>query len=636
MRLVTVCAMPLIPKAWRVVAVACGAAIVTFGILLALARYGIDPHHDGVVFKAALDVLDGQVPLRDSYGQYGALLPVVQAAFLGVFGPTLLVLKGSAVAFYALSAGLLIVLWRAMVPLALAAGMWVLWLAAQPEVTETVTTYSFSGVFLAWSSVYALATSVAACALLVAAARSPRWLVGASIASGALAAITMHLRTPTGLFVAAGLLIGLAAWRPGTVRITVRIGAWFAGAMALANAAIFLWLLITGTMGDWWQQIIEWPRSWAGDTGSGLLPFFEAFARDRLVHVAPLVLLAAAVLALMHLAAPRIAGWWRHDARALVALGLAAWAAATAVVWTTGRQWAQWWFSFDNLMLAAVVVAAAIALIAVARLVWWLVRRQYTADRGGATWGLSGPVPLVALFCLASFIQIYPLPDARHIYWAAAPALGLLAWLLFLASGRRALLLLLLGATFFGPSLATSVDHAATRVDNFTQVPVTSPGRFDGMRVTPAFNTQYGGLMAALEKAYSREPNVPILGMTREPLWLTLGSNMANADKYFLRWGGFPPVVPDYPAIDRFIATQRPLILIENWPGYTPQPSMAPYEDIIGYRVAYPPAASPGAVPPAFWLLTPGAQLAPAPYRCPAGQRGCVAGPAVPGIVFGP
>ncbi len=621
---------------WRAAIAALAAAATTFGVLLMLARYGIDPHHDGVVFKGALDVLAGQVPLRDSYGQYGALLPVVQAAFLGVFGPTLLVLKGSAVVFYAMSAGFLIALWRSVVPLTLAVGMWVLWLAGQPEVTDTATAFPFSGIFLAWSSVYALATSTAACLLLAAAHRFPRFLVAASIASGALVAVTIHLRTPTGLLVGVGLLIGLAAWAPSGLRSVIRSAVIFACALVVANVAIFLWLLVTGTIGDWWQQIIAWPQSWARDTGNSLIPFWEAFARDRLARLVPLMLLVVGVLTLIRLALPRIVEAWRRDIRVLAAAGVVAWALVTAVTWGFGREWARWWFSFDNLILAAVLVALAVAVASVARLLVWIVRRQYGDHGQAASWGLAGPIPLIALFCAASFIQIYPIPDPRHLYWAATPALGLLAWLLFVVVGRRALILVLLGLTVFGPSLASSVDRAATRVDNFSEVPAGSPSRFDGMRVTPAFNAQYGGLMRALEAAYAHDPRAPIVGMTREPLWLTLGTSMANAEKYFLRWGGFPPVAPDYAAIDAFVATERPLILIENWPGFEPQPSMAPYEEIIGYRTAYPRSSASPAKTTAFWLLTPGAVLARPPYRCPSDRRGCVAGPAVPGIVFGP
>ncbi len=304
---------------------AVGAAGVTFGVLFVLARYGVDPHHDGLVFKGALDVLDGQVPLRDSYGQYGALLPVLQAAFLDVFGPTLLVLKGSAVAFYALSAALLVVLWRSMVPLVLAFGTWLLWLLSQPEVTDTTTTYEFSGIFLAWSSVYALGTSTAACVLLVVAHKRPASLIWASAASGALAGLTIHLRTPTGLMVSIGLLVGLAVWAPGSVRRVITSAMAFVGGLVVVVGVVLGWLALVGALGDWWQQIIVWPRTWASGVGEGILHFYWSFARDRLFAFIPLVLFTMGVLALADLIAAAIAQRWRGGRTSLVCFSVAGW-----------------------------------------------------------------------------------------------------------------------------------------------------------------------------------------------------------------------------------------------------------------------------------------------------------------------
>ncbi len=615
---------------------AVGAAGVTFGVLFVLARYGVDPHHDGLVFKGALDVLDGQVPLRDSYGQYGALLPVLQAAFLDVFGPTLLVLKGSAVAFYALSAALLVVLWRSMVPLVLAFGTWLLWLLSQPEVTDTTTTYEFSGIFLAWSSVYALGTSTAACVLLVVAHKRPASLIWASAASGALAGLTIHLRTPTGLMVSIGLLVGLAVWAPGSVRRVITSAMAFVGGLVVVVGVVLGWLALVGALGDWWQQIIVWPRTWASGVGEGILHFYWSFARDRLFAFIPLVLFTMGVLALADLIAAAIAQRWRGGRTSLVCFSVAGWGGVTIFVWLFLREWTVRWFSLQGLLLASIVITVVLATLSVMRLIVRLCTQSSSRAARPSTWGLEGPVPLIALFALTSFVQIYPISDPRHLYWAAAPALGLLVWVLYVASGRRVALVALIGVTLFGPAAFTSIESASTRIDNFSADPAHGPLRLEGMHVTPAFNEKYGGLIAALKRAYVRHPDAPIIGMTREPLWLTLGTNMANADKYFFRWGGLPPVAPPFPVVAEFIWNQKPLILIENWPWFTPTPSMNPYQEIVGYRVDFPRRSASGGAPPAQWLLSPEARLRPPPYRCPPEVDGCVAGPAVPGVVFSP
>ena len=71
------------------------------------AQYGVDPHHDGIVFKAAADVARGQTLYAQTYSHYGILTVFFQAAALYVFGVNLLVLKYLSVFFYALSAVLI-------------------------------------------------------------------------------------------------------------------------------------------------------------------------------------------------------------------------------------------------------------------------------------------------------------------------------------------------------------------------------------------------------------------------------------------------------------------------------------------------------------------------------------------------
>ncbi len=67
------------------------------------AQYGVDPHHDGLVFKSAADVARGQTLYAQTYSHYGILTVFFQAAALYVFGVNLLVLKYLSVFFYALS-----------------------------------------------------------------------------------------------------------------------------------------------------------------------------------------------------------------------------------------------------------------------------------------------------------------------------------------------------------------------------------------------------------------------------------------------------------------------------------------------------------------------------------------------------
>ena len=62
-------------------------------IFLLRARWDPEPHHDGVIYAAAVAVRDGLAPNRDVFAQYGPLVPEIQGLWLREFGPALLNLR---------------------------------------------------------------------------------------------------------------------------------------------------------------------------------------------------------------------------------------------------------------------------------------------------------------------------------------------------------------------------------------------------------------------------------------------------------------------------------------------------------------------------------------------------------------
>ena len=64
-------------------------AILTFAVTLYFGLYGCDPHHDGVMFEAALKVAHGAVLFRDTFTQYGALAVWYDALFIKLFGDSM-------------------------------------------------------------------------------------------------------------------------------------------------------------------------------------------------------------------------------------------------------------------------------------------------------------------------------------------------------------------------------------------------------------------------------------------------------------------------------------------------------------------------------------------------------------------
>src|SRR3954470_22772839 len=83
-------AVPAMDRRDGVIAGVLVAALVAW--LLPEVSYGVDPHHDGIMLKPALDVLAGQTLFRDTFMQYGALTTYLQALALWI-QPTLMSLR---------------------------------------------------------------------------------------------------------------------------------------------------------------------------------------------------------------------------------------------------------------------------------------------------------------------------------------------------------------------------------------------------------------------------------------------------------------------------------------------------------------------------------------------------------------
>ena len=52
-----------------------------------------DPHHDGVIYGAAVGASQGLVPQRDFLSQYGPMQPLINGIWLTLFGTSMLSLR---------------------------------------------------------------------------------------------------------------------------------------------------------------------------------------------------------------------------------------------------------------------------------------------------------------------------------------------------------------------------------------------------------------------------------------------------------------------------------------------------------------------------------------------------------------
>ena len=121
--------------------------IITFLWFTVFAFIGIDPHHDGILLKPAIDIINGKMLFKDTFTQYGMLTTLIQAAAIKVIGPYLISIKISTVLFYSLSVILLYYIWRNFLTDNYFFIVYFLFLITAPFYPRPM---------LPWSSVYAL------------------------------------------------------------------------------------------------------------------------------------------------------------------------------------------------------------------------------------------------------------------------------------------------------------------------------------------------------------------------------------------------------------------------------------------------------------------------------------------------
>jgi len=70
-----------------------GLFVLEFFYLAYIHSWEVDPHHDGIVYTAAVGVYEGKVPNRDFFAQYGPVSPIIQGLWFRLTEPTVWSLK---------------------------------------------------------------------------------------------------------------------------------------------------------------------------------------------------------------------------------------------------------------------------------------------------------------------------------------------------------------------------------------------------------------------------------------------------------------------------------------------------------------------------------------------------------------
>jgi hypothetical protein len=215
------------------------------------AQFHVDPHHDGIILKPAVDVLSGKKLFVDTFTQYGALSTLIHVSFLKVFGETLLVQRMSAVAAYGIIAVFFYLISRKFFSPVVSFLVGLLWLSTAYFPNQAIIVP-----FLAWSSVYALLFQLIAIWSLTVflEKRAARYI----FLTGVSCALAFWARQPVGVFLTAAISVFLLLRTTVLPRrsVQLKILGVFGGGVAVATFPFILWLLSFGGMRDWWAQSI--------------------------------------------------------------------------------------------------------------------------------------------------------------------------------------------------------------------------------------------------------------------------------------------------------------------------------------------------------------------------------------------
>jgi hypothetical protein len=443
-----------------------------------------------MVLQPALVVADGGVTHRDVFEQYGAVTAWYHGAAVRLFGRTLLVVRTSSALLLASAIGLLFGAWRSCYGRGIAYASLLLAIASSYFFTPGMD-------MRAWSS----DTLIFVQALCI-------WLF-----------CVRGEHTLTYWFV--GLLSGVAVFcriGPGIAQIVlIAVVLLFAQRMQLRRFVLgcglgivtivgYFW--ITGAVDAWWYQTVVMPAGWVRDL-QGSSPMHFAWSIFRL-HMAPLIIGPIAFI----------------------------WSMARCIE-QTSRLW--WIVMLVSGMIFAVQVSDSGEVAIIDRLTFpWLVLTLAgigiigVAKKWSALGWKTSSSLLAITVSVASLSQIYPVVEARHLWWAAVPASGfalsVFRDVVSVRSMRTAFTTLVVSCV----SVGALVDlHRNLSVD---RVRVTNNDVLNGMYFDASYFKYFENNLNSLAAYAKAHPRTPIINMCADGLFQSVTGSPEMPDPYYVLW----------------------------------------------------------------------------------------------------
>ncbi len=243
-------------------------ALVFLGILIVAAYFArLDPdwHHDGILFKPAVDVAAGLSLFKETFTQYGALTTYLQAGAIAIFGKYLIVLRLQAAFFLALIGVLFYLIVRRIAPPTIAVLAVTVWALMSPYTV---------GVLFPWSSIFAMFFVLLGTWLVIRVDPvKTSHTVGLlwHFIAGLTFSAAFWSRQPYGIvFPILALYLPLVAFcKDSKWRTTWQSFVFLCLGFLTLSLAGLVWLWVDEALVDWWLQSIIGAQTFAESRGEG-------------------------------------------------------------------------------------------------------------------------------------------------------------------------------------------------------------------------------------------------------------------------------------------------------------------------------------------------------------------------------
>ncbi len=494
------------PKALVIISI----FLITFIIFGFFSTIGVDPHHDGLMFKTALDVAKGKMLFRDTFTQYGVLVHIIHALLLNILGEYLIVIKIATVFFYALIFVFLFLVLKRIIPRILTVISIVVWLLLAPF---------YIMIFLPWPSVYALFFQLLCVWLLM------RWLETRLslyiFLTGITTALVFLCRQPVGFFTFTAMAffyLYLFLQREISIFEFRKILLNYAAAYFAIFSIFLIWLLINNALIDWWKQSIIMPFLWAVKQPAGINIGSSSAAVSQ-----PFIGLDNLGIGLVSTRGFYVerAGLFLYLARAIVYF----WFLLPFLSFIRNRK------NIPIVLFSIICIASGLQIYPVRdiRHIYW----SFVL--------MPGIIALLVYQFTGKFFKYNPKVSKKAV--------------LFISASIFILIFLLLTAVY----LIRGIDKAKDEY-YFADKPLV----LKGMRLTKKERDFYQRVYQKIEKYFMGNPSGNVLIDSGNMIFLTFDNRIKNIHPIYFNLS-YSPCYPEYQKIrNEYILSNNPLILLDN------------------------------------------------------------------------